>query len=117
MRNSTIAAAIGIFVAGSAMAQTGFNRGQEEEAINAITTVGGTCEQVVRNQAIGQLDDNTTLMAVACNGGDAEQYVLQIDQRGNMAFYATCENLAKGTNNEIRCFTQTGGRQRDSFQR
>jgi hypothetical protein len=105
MRKTILTAVIGMAVAGTALAQTTFNRSQEAEAMAAITAVGGTCERIVRNQAIGQLDDNTTLMAIACQGGEAERYVLSLDQRGNMTFYATCENLAKGTNNQIRCFT------------
>jgi hypothetical protein len=116
MRKTIATAVIGMALAVTALAQTSFNRSQETEAIEAVTAVGGTCERVIRNQAIGQLDDNTTLMAIACQGGEAEQYVLSLDQRGNMAFYATCENLAKGTNNEIRCFA--GGQQeRDEFRR
>lgn len=104
MRKSILAAAIGMTVAATAFAQTSMNRSQERDAIEAITAVGGTCERVIRNQDIGRLDDGTTLMAVACSGGEEERYVLQLDQRGNMTFLATCENLAKGTNNQTRCF-------------
>jgi len=106
MRKTTIlAAAIGVAFSGVTMAQTALNRSQEREAIEVITGVGGACERVTRTQTVGRIDDNTTLMAVACSGGEAERYVLALDNRGNMTFYATCENLAKGTDNQVRCFT------------
>ena len=105
MKHNAIATAVfGMVLTGSALAQTGMNRSQEKEAVGVVTEAGGTCERIVRTQTVGKLDDGTTLMAVACNGGDEERYVLQLDQRGNMTFYATCENLAKGTNNQVRCF-------------
>lgn len=105
MRTTMVTTAIGMALAGTASAQTSLSRAQEMAAIEAITAVGGSCERIVRNQEVGQLDENTTLIAVACPGGQAEQYVLSLDQRGNMAFYATCDNLAKGTNNQMRCFS------------
>lgn len=105
MRKTIVAAVIGMAFASTALAQTTFNRSQEREAIEVITGVGGTCERVVRNQAVGQLPDNTVLMAIACNGGEEERYVLQLDQRGNMAFYSTCVALAEANNNQIRCFS------------
>jgi hypothetical protein len=104
MRKKIVMGTIGMLVMGTAMAQTSMNRSQRSEAIEAITSVGGTCEEIIRNQTVGKVDDQTTLMAVACRGGDTEQYVLALDTRGNMSFYATCENLAKGTDNRIRCF-------------
>lgn len=104
MRTTLVAAVVGPALAGTAQAQTSFDRSQESEAVAAVTAVGGTCERVVRNEEIGQLDDNTTLIAIACPG-EGELYVLSQDQRGNLAFYATCENLAKGTNNQLRCFS------------
>jgi hypothetical protein len=104
MRKTLMAAVITAALAGTVQAQTSFDRSKEADAVAAVTAVGGTCERVVRNQAIGQLDDNTTLIAIACPG-DGELYVLSQDQRGNLAFYATCENLAKGTNNQLRCFS------------
>ena len=95
-----------LVVAGAATAQTSLNRTQEAEAVGVITGVGGSCERISRTQTIGEIDNNTTLMAVACivEGGDAERYVLQLDNRGNMSFYATCDNLAEGTDNQVRCF-------------
>jgi hypothetical protein len=104
MRKTLMAAVITAALAGTAQAQSSFDRSEEADAVAAVTAVGGTCERVVRNQAIGQLDDSTTLIAIACPG-DGELYVLSQDQRGNLAFYATCENLAKGTNNQLRCFS------------
>jgi len=106
MRITTICAVIALTVTSTALAQTTMNRRQQEEATAVIIEVGGTCERIVRSQAIGELEDRTTLMAIACSGGEHEQYVLQLDRRGNMMFYATCENLAIGTNNQIRCFAQ-----------
>jgi hypothetical protein len=105
MRRTILTAAIGMAVAGTAMAQSSLNKKQEKEAIDVITGVGGTCERTVRTQTVGQLPDKTTLMAVACNGGDEERYVLSLDQRGNMSFYSTCEALAIANNNQVRCFT------------
>ena len=104
MRSTIVAGTIGMLVMGTAMGQAALNRSQKAEAIEAITSVGGTCEEIIRNQTVGKVDDQTTLMAIACNGGREEQYVLALDTRGNMSFYATCENLAKGTDNRIRCF-------------
>lgn len=105
MRRTTILiAAAGVAFSSVALSQTALNRSQEREAIEVIQGVGGSCERVTRTQTIGRVDDNTTLMAVACTGGEAERYVLALDNRGNMTFYATCENLAKGTNNQVRCF-------------
>jgi hypothetical protein len=104
MRREILAAAIGIAVASTALAQTTLNRSQEEEAVGLITGVGGTCGRIVASQVIGELDDRSVLMAVACDGGEQERYVMQLDRRANMSFLATCENLAKGTNNQTRCF-------------
>ena len=104
MRNTLRAAVIAAALAGTAQAQTSFDRAEEADAVAAVTAVGGTCERIVRNQALGQLDDTTMLIAIACPG-EGELYVLSQDQRGNLAFYATCENLAKGTNNQLRCFS------------
>jgi hypothetical protein len=104
MHKTLMAAVITPALAGTAQAQSSFDRSEEADAVAAVTAVGGTCERVVRNQPIGQLDDSTMLIAIACPG-DGEQYVLSQDQRGNLAFYATCENLAKGTNNQLRCFS------------
>ncbi len=84
MKKTVVAAAIGLTVAGTAIAQTSLNRSQEEEAIAAITEVGGTCERIIRNQTVGELDDRSTLMAMACDGGEEAQYVLQLDRLGNM---------------------------------
>ena len=113
----TLLAASCLVIATGALAQTTLNRSQEREAVGVITDVGGVCERVVRTQTIGQVDDNTTLMAVACEGGEDSNYVIQLDNRGNMAFYATCANLATGTNNQVRCFSGAGARQRDRFAR
>lgn len=105
MRKSILlTAACGVALSGVALAQTTLNRSQEREAVEVITGVGGTCERVTRTQTIGRVDDATTLMAVACSGGEQERYVIQLDNRGNMSFYSTCENLAVATNNQIRCF-------------
>jgi hypothetical protein len=107
MGKSLLIGAAGMIVASTALAQTSLNRSQEREALEVITAVEGAfCERVVRTQIIGELPDNTTLMAVACDGGDNPNvsYVLSLDQRGNMSFYATCDNLAEGTNNQVRCF-------------
>jgi hypothetical protein len=104
MRTTIPVAVICMSVAGMALAQTTLNRTQEQEAVKLITDVGATCERVVRTQTIGQVDDSTTLMAVACAGGEEERYVLQLNNLGEMAWYATCENLAKGTQNQVRCF-------------
>ena len=98
---------------GTALAQTTMTRSQEREALEVITGVGGTCERVTRTQTVGELDDRTTLMAVACEGGEDQRYVVRLDQRGNMEFYSTCANLAEGTNNQIRCFASgAAGRDR-----
>lgn len=106
MHKSIIAVTIGMAVATTALAQTSLSRSQEREAIEVITSIdGASCERIVRTQTIGQLDDRTTLMAVACSGGDNERYVVRLDQRGNMTFYATCANLAEGTQNQVRCFS------------
>ena len=104
MRKTIVMAAIGIAFTGAALAQTSLNRTQEAEALAVIIGVGGTCERVVRTQTIGELDDNTNLMAIACLGGEEQQYVIQVDQRGNMAFYSTCKILAEVNNNQVRCF-------------
>jgi len=105
MRKIILTTVIGLAVASTAMAQSSFNRSQEREAIEVITSVGGTCERTVRTQTVGELPDKTTLLAVACNGGEQERYVLLIDTRGNMSWYATCEALAEANNNQIRCFS------------
>jgi hypothetical protein len=105
MYKTILSVTIGLAVAGTALAQTSLSRSQERDAIETITAVeGASCERVIRTQTIGELDDRTTLMAVACSGGENEQYVVRLDQRGNMTFYATCANLAEGTQNQVRCF-------------
>ena len=86
------------------MAQTGMNRSQEREAIGVISEAGQVCERIIRSQTIGRIDDGTTLMAVACEGGTDQRYVIQLDNRGNMSYAATCQELAEGTQNQIRCF-------------
>jgi hypothetical protein len=95
---------MGLCVAGVASAQTTLNRSQEAEALKIITDVGGVCERIVRTQTIGQVDDSTTLMAVACAGGEEERYVIQLNSRAEMTWYSTCKNLAEGTQNQVRCF-------------
>jgi hypothetical protein len=105
MTKTILSVVFGATIASTALAQTSLSRSQEREAIETITAIdGATCERIVRTQTIGQLDDRSTLMAVACSGGEEEHYVVQLDQRGNMSFYATCKNLAVATNNEVRCF-------------
>lgn len=105
MRNKVIAMAAGaaLLASASAWSQSDLNRRQEQEVVNIITEVGGTCERVSRTQAVGRLDNNDTLMAVACTGG--EQYVILLDSRARMQFYSTCEALAEANNNQVRCFT------------
>jgi len=106
MNGKLVTIGIGLAVSVTALAQTSFNRSQEQEAIAAVVAVGGTCERVVRNQQIGLIDDNTTLMAISCSGGEEPlQFVIQLDTQANMSFYSTCENLALGTNNQVRCFS------------
>ena len=109
MKRQLLMTAVGLAVAGTAIAQTTLNRSQEEDAIGAITGVGGTCERVIRTQMIGELDDRSVLMAVACNGGEAERYVVSLDRQANMTFVATCENLAVATDNQTRCFAANEG--------
>ena len=108
MSKSILTGAVGMIIASTALAQTSLNRSQEREAIEVISAVEGAfCERVIRTQTIGELPDNTTLMAVACDGGDQPNvsFVISLDQRGNMSFYSTCDNLAEGTNNQVRCFS------------
>lgn len=104
MRKILIMGAIGMCVMGSAIAQTSLNRSQRAEVKMIIEEVGGSCGEVVRNQDVGEVDDSTTLMAVACTETDYLGYVLVVDNRGNMQFYATCEALAEANDNRIRCF-------------
>lgn len=104
MRNKIVAGTIGLLAMSTVMAQSSLNRSKEAEAIAVITEVGGTCEDVIRNQTIVTLTDNTLLMAVACSGGDAERYVLVVDSRGDFTWYSTCEALQAANNNEIGCF-------------
>lgn len=104
MRKATITAALVTFtVATGAWGQSQLNRSQERQVIEIITEVGGTCERVSRTQAVGQIDNGDTLMAIACTGG--EQYVIRVDRRARMEWYSTCAALAEANNNLVRCFT------------
>lgn len=105
MRATTISimAALTFLSADLALAQSDLNRRQEREVMELFAEIGATCERISRTQAIGELDNGDSLMAVACTSG--EQYVLLLDRRARMQFYSTCEALAEANNNLVRCFT------------
>lgn len=96
-------AALAFLAADLTLAQTQLNRRQERELMEIFAEIGASCERISRTQAIGQLDNRDTLMAIACTSG--EQYVILLDRRARMQFYSTCEALAEANNNLIRCFT------------
>src|SRR5690606_37692615 len=85
----SIIAAVAFLAADLTLAQTQLNRRQERELMELLAEVGASCERISRTQAIGQLDNRDTLMAVACTSG--EQYVILLDRRARMEFYSTCE--------------------------
>jgi hypothetical protein len=99
---SIAAVVVAVVATGSARAQGQLNRKQEREVLEILASVGGTCEQISRTQAVGTLPSKDTLMAVACAGG--EQYVILVDTRARMQYYATCAALAEANKNQVRCF-------------
>ena len=105
MGKKLLAGAMGLCLVGTALAQTSLNRTQREEVMMIFQEVGAACGEIIRNQDVGRIDDNTTLMAVACTETDYVGYVLVVDNRGNMSWYSTCEALAEANDNRVRCFS------------
>lgn len=101
MRKAAIFAGLAAFAATSALAQSSLTRKQERDVVGVISEAEGECERVDRTQAIGQVDRNT-FVAVACTNGT--EYVIVVDQRARLAYYATCSEFEEANNNLIRCF-------------
>lgn len=99
MRKLTIFALAG-FAVTSALAQD-LTRKQERDVIGIISEAAGECERVNRTQAVGSYERNT-FVAVSCTNGN--EYVIIVDQRARMAYYATCKEFEEANNNLIRCF-------------
>lgn len=99
MRKAAFIAGLAAFAATSALAQ-GLTRKQQREFIEVIETAEGECDRVTRTNPIGTVGRDTYLAVLCRNGND---YVVIVDHRARITFYATCEAFEEGTNNQLKC--------------
>lgn len=102
MTRLLLAIALVLAINATAHAQNQFNQRQTTQAINAVKAVGASCEAIRRTNTVGTLPNRDTIVAIECDT-DA-RLIVRVPQRGDMTFYATCQQYEQANPGES-CFS------------
>jgi hypothetical protein len=101
MTRLIFSAALVLTLNSTALAENQFNQRQTAQALAALQAVGASCGSIRRTQTVGTLPNRDTIVAIECDT-DA-RLIVRVPQRGDMTFYATCQQYEQANPGE-NCF-------------